>query len=364
MHPLSGANLATLADLLWSSRGIAPARLPQATIAVLAGIGRWPFTTWERFHVARRLRRAPPMAPPIFIIGHWRSGTTHMYNVLSKADFGYVPPLATGLPWDLFGLARIFRPMLERALPEHRFIDNVPVHPDSPQEDEIALANMIPLSFYHAIYFPRRFDHYFDAGLFFDGCSDKEIDDWKRRFVYFLNKMALHQGGRPLLIKNPVYTARVAMIRELFPDAKFILMTRNPYEVFASTRNFYVKLFAALALQRHDAVPIDDVILRTYTRMMDALLRDTADLPAEALVEVRYEALDRDPLGEVARVYETLGLPGFDAARPAFERYLTTTRSYQKNAYRHADADLATVDRHWSRFIERWDYQRPAAAAG
>ena len=98
--------------------------------------------------------------------------------------------------------------------------------------------------------------------------------------------------------------------------------------------------------------------------MMEALLQDTADLPPDSLVEVRYEALDRDPLGQVERVYETLRMPGLDSARPAFEQYLTATRSYQKNAYRHADADLATVDRHWSRFIERWGYQRPAAAAG
>ena len=77
------------------------------------------------------LRRSAPMPPPLFIVGHWRSGTTHLYNVLSRSPaFGYVPPIATGLPWDMLGLARLLRPLLERALPPERFVDSLPVRPE------------------------------------------------------------------------------------------------------------------------------------------------------------------------------------------------------------------------------------------
>ena len=68
------------------------------------------------------------MPSPVFIVGYWRSGTTHLHNVLSQApQFGYVSPLAAGLPWDVLGIVRALRPLLERVLPSDRYVDNVQV---------------------------------------------------------------------------------------------------------------------------------------------------------------------------------------------------------------------------------------------
>lgn len=361
-HPLSGANLGTLLPLLSSSGGVAGSALPQALLALGATVGRWPFSTAERVYVAGRLRRAPALAPPVFILGHWRSGTTHLYNVMSRDEFGYVPPLAVGMPWDLFGIVGVLRPLLERLLPADRFIDSLPVNPDSPQEDEIAIANMCVYSFYHAIYFPRRFDRYFDRGVFLDGCGEAEISAWQGRFRYFLEKLSLQQGGRRMLIKNPVYTARVSMLRRMFPDAKFIHIHRSPYDVFPSMRRFYAKLFEQFALQDYDHVPIDDVILKTYSRMMDRLTDEAGSLPDGTFAELRYETLIEDPLGQIRDIYDTLGIPGFDAAQPEFEAYLNTVRAYRANRYSYSEQDRALVERHWQRFIDRWGYERPAIA--
>ena len=60
---------------------------------------------------------------------------------------------------------------LERALPKHRYIDAIPVTPASPQEDEIALASMTPISFYHGIYFPSKIHEHLRKGLFLEGCT-------------------------------------------------------------------------------------------------------------------------------------------------------------------------------------------------
>src|SRR3990167_1392276 len=146
--PLSGADLGTIA------RVVARAGLPEKPLAAAmiggAALARWPFSTAERLAIESRLPQVDDLSPPVFILGHWRSGTTHLYNVMCKSgDWAFVPPVATGLPWDLFGLGRAFRPLLEKALPEHHYIDNIPVTPDSPQEDEIAIANISDLSFYH-----------------------------------------------------------------------------------------------------------------------------------------------------------------------------------------------------------------------
>jgi omega-hydroxy-beta-dihydromenaquinone-9 sulfotransferase len=357
LHPLCGADLTTLLGVLLGSGGIALEHLPRAGIALAAAIARWPFSTVEGVMTTLLRRQSGPMPAPLFIVGHWRSGTTHLYNLLSRSPtFGYVPPIASGLPWDMLGLGRVLRPLLERALPRERFVDSLPVRPDSPQEDEIALANMQPLSLFHGIYFPRRFEERFRQGVFFDGCGVEAIARWRRRHVLFLEKLALLQPGRRLLIKNPVYSARIALLREIWPEAKFIHIYRNPYRVFASTRTFHAKLLEEFALQRFERARIDELIFETYPRMMGRLLDDAAALPEAAYVEIRFETFVRDPLGELTRVYETLGLEGFLATRPRFEAYLGEVRDHC--ATRHplpAEAALQVRQR-WAPFIERWGY--------
>ncbi|TVR98222.1 MAG: sulfotransferase [Rhodospirillales bacterium] len=362
MHPLSGSNLATLVRVIWENGGVSPRRMPQAATAVAAALGRWPLSAAEKVVVARRLRRAGPMPAPVFVVGHWRSGTTHLYNILSKGGFGYVSPLAAGLPWDLLGLVALCRPMLERALPRDRYIDSIPVKPDSPQEDEVALANMTPLSFYHGLYFPRNFGRNFNRGVFLDGCSAEEIAAWQRAFVYFLHKVWLDQDQRRLVIKNPVYTARIAMIRQIFPDARFIHVYRNPYEVFRSMQNFFEKLLEQFALQDYDGLAIDELILATYDRMMQAVIADSDGLPEDVFVEIRYEDLERDPIAELARVYGSLDLGAFAAVRPEYERYLAGIAGYRKNRFAYTDDMLAKVEGRWGAFLERWGYGRPDVA--
>lgn len=357
MHPLSGSDMATLVKVLRDNGGVSARHLPMLAGIFGSVVGRWPFTAWERRKTDRLVKDMPEMPPPVFILGHWRSGTTHLYNVMSRdPQLGFLPPLQTGMPWEMLTLVPLIRRFLEKQLPEGRYIDNVPVTPDSPQEDEIALANMQPLSFYHGLYFPRRFREQFDKGVFLDGATDDEIALWKDRFLLLCRKLTLDAGGRRLVIKNPVYTARVALLREIFPDARFIHVHRDPVRLFRSMRNFYEKLFPPMALQPWDHVDIDDVILTTYSRMMDALLADTTDLPAERYAEIRFDDFERDAVGELERVYGQLDLPGFEAARPHFDAYIRTITGYRKNTYREDPEVAELVSRRWGPYLSRWGY--------
>lgn len=361
VHPLCGADLGTLVSVLRRYGPPSAAKLPATAIALGAALGRAPFTAVEAWRAPKRIAAEPMRDAPIFILGHWRSGTTHLYNLLSvDPQFGYVSPLATGMPWDLLGLTRWLRPMLERALPEHRYIDNVAVTPTAPQEDEAAIANMCPVSFYHALYFPRRFREAFLAGVFFDGASDADIARWRKAVTLFLDKVSIDQGGRRLVVKNPTYTARLKMLRAIWPDAQFIHIRRNPYVVFYSMRNFHQKLSAALGLQTDAPQDVDAVVLETYARMMDALEADAADLPAERYIDVKYEDLTSDPLDALGRIYGQLKLPGFETARPHFETALSGVRDYKKNVYAFEDAALKRVGEAWAAHIEKGGYAPPA----
>ena len=359
-HPLSGADPATLIRVLRTAGR--PDHWGQAVAIGGAVLGRAPITGLEYLLTARAARRAAgEMPPPIFILGHWRSGTTHLYNLMAGAGFGYVPPVAVGLPWDQAGIARAMRPLLERALPEHRWIDRMAVTPTSPQEDEIGLASMSELSFYHGLYFPRHFDRLIARGVFLDGAADREIARWEDRLRLFYGKLFRAQGNR-LLIKNPVYTARVAHLRRLFPDAKFIHIHRSPFEVFASMRNFYARLLDVMALQKVPAeVDIDATILRVFDRMMDRLEHDTADLAAPNYVELAYRELADDPLTALRAIYDGLQLDGFETAEPIFRTHLSAVRDYRKNAFDPDPAADARVAAALERWIEKWGYSRQIA---
>lgn len=361
-HPLSGANLGTLLSAAGGS-GPLPARA-WGTMAGAIGsaLGRAPFSLAERAYAAALRRGRPLPEAPVFLLGHWRSGTTHLYNVLAKGPFGYVDPIAAGLPWDCLLLARWLRPFLLRMLPEGRFIDQVTVGPDSPQEDETAIANMTRLSYFHAIYFPREFHRLFRRGLFLEDARPDLVRQWERRFDHYLWKLQRLQPGRPLLIKNPVYTGRVAQLLRLYPEARFIHIVRNPHEVFASTRGFLAKMFEALALQPWAHVDIEATVIATYRDMMTAYLADTADLPRDRLVEIAFEDLEAQPLAEIERIHTTLALRGFEQAQPAYERYLGEVQRYRRAARRFPERDIALVEREWRPFLDRWGYGRPEAA--
>ncbi len=360
LHPLMGANFRTLWQVSTRNGGVAPECWPQLALAAGATVLRWPFTAYERWLAARSPLPANA-PPPIFIVGHWRSGTTFLYELLSRSpQFAYVSPLATGLPWDFLTLARSIQPLLEKALPQKRYIDNVSVNPDSPQEDEIGLASMQALSFYHGLYFPKNFRQNVATGLFFEGCNPKAVAEWQGAAALFFKKLQLQHPQRQLLIKNPVYTGRVALLRQMYPDAKFIHIYRNPYVVFQSTRNFYHKLLKELALQPFAEAPIDAVILESYSRMLEALFADSADLSDRQFVELRFEDFEADPLRHVERVYAALEIPDFAAAKPLFANYLSSVSDYRKNRYAFPQDAIDLVREHWQPFLERWGYQPPA----
>ena len=361
-HPLCGSNPATLLRLLMSNGPLALNRIPHVLTALTAVLLRSPFSLAERVAVPFIRRRHPPMPAPVFIVGYWRSGTTHLHNVLSQApQFGYVSPLAAGLPWDVLGIVRALRPLLERALPSDRYVDNVRVTPDSPQEDSIPLSNMLPLSYYHGLYFPRRFRQHFRRGVFFEDCRPEEIEQWRRALLYFLEKVSIEQGGKQLLMKNPVYTGHVARLQKIWPQAKFIHIYRNPYVLLPSTRHFFTRLFPELALQRHDDVTVDELILESYPRMMRALLSDARALPPGSYAEVRFEDFEAEPMSELERIYHALDLGDFESTRLCFEAYLMRVRGYRKNRYPIDPRDIGLVEQNWGAFIERFGYVRPGA---
>jgi len=360
-HPLCGADPMTLWTIRRQAGPVAPFARRAWLIAWAAAVARTPSLLAEALYVERRRAEVSDASAPLFILGHWRSGTTHLYNLLAQSpQMAFVSPFATALPWDFLLLGRALEPLLARALPEHRYIDKIQVDPDSPQEDEIALANMTALSYYHALYFPGAFEPLFRRGVFFDGVSDQAVADWQRLLRGFYDKLALRQPGRQLVIKNPAYTARPLMLYRMWPQARFIHIHRHPVKVFLSMRNFFTKLFEQFALQPWDHLDIDEIIFATYERMMDQLIAQSADIPPQQFLQIRYETFQGGELAGLRQIYEHLRLPDFDQDAPIFQAYLQRIAGYQKNRFQVDPALVRRIETRWSRFFDYWEYQAAA----
>ncbi len=360
MHPLFGANLRTVIGLALRDGPVAPGHAPMLAGALLSAAARLPFRLSEEATVAWHRRRMPPMPPPIFIVGHWRSGTTHLYNILSQAEFAFVCPFAAGLPGEYRTLGRWLRPLLTRLLPQTRYVDEMAVTPFSPQEDEIPLGSMAPISFYHGIYFPRHFERHLNRSLFLDGCTDAEIEAWEDCFRLFMDKLWIDQGRR-LLIKNPTYSARMPQLKRLYPDARFIHVYRNPHAVFRSTRRFYRALLDRFAWQDGEYLnaDLDRLVLESYRRMMNRIEIDKACLSKGDVAELRFEDLEAQPLVEIERLYRELDLGDAQAWLPRFEVYLNSVRGFQKTFIPEGPNDRSLVENHCADLLVRFGYAAP-----
>ena len=352
-HPLMGASLPLLLRV-WARDGFVAPRYAGLALGMLASAtARAPFGLAEA--LTWRAGTGPELAPPVFIIGHWRSGTTHLHNLMGKAPcFGHISPLASGLPNEMLTLATWLRPWLEKALPEDRHVDRVAVTPDSPQEDEIPLANLQPHSVFHGLYFPRHFETRMREGIFFDGVPPSSVEDWKRRMQHFLRKVARHQGKPLLLVKNPVYTARIRLIREIWPEARFVHIHRDPTTVFVSTVHYYRKLLGMYALQDWRRVDVERFVLETYVRLMEAYDAQIAEVPERQRCELAFERLEADPMGEVERVWSALSLPDWASAEPPIRAYAASVRDYSKNRFDVPKDTRTRVERHWGKWVRRY----------
>jgi len=365
-HPVAHGSLRSWMQLLRRSRAIDRPFLPRALFVSLPTLGTSPLRLLERIRYGRRIRRTPLHPSPIFIVGHWRSGTTHLQNLLCRDErFGFLTTFQAMAPgFCLVGDGAIKRFVAAQAAARYptRLIDNVPLAFDAPQEDEFALANLSPFSFVHTFSLPRQAEELFERSVLFAELNPRTRARWIDVYRRLLQKTALASGGRRLVIKNCAHSARIPTLLELFPDAKFIHIHRNPYEVFLSTVHMRRTVLPRAQLQTVEPARIEAHVLRFYERLMQQFLLDRAKIPAGNLVEVRFDDLENSPIDTLRRIYDGLDLPGFAAVEPAIRSYLAGIAGYRKNAYELEEGVIARVNRQWAFAFEAFGYEQLVSA--
>lgn len=307
----------------------------------------------------KRLAKQPLEHDPVFILGHWRSGTTFVHNVLScDKHFGYNTTYQTVFPHLMMFGQPFFKKNMSWLMPSHRPTDNMDLAVDLPQEEEFAMTNSMPYTYYNMWYLPKYWQEYADKYLLFKDITPEELKRFEEEFIKVIKIALWNTNGTQFLSKNPPHTGRVKELVKMFPNAKFIYLMRNPYTVFESTRSFFTNTIQPLKLQDISEEEIVQNILTTYTKLYDKYQADKVYIPEGNLIEVKFEDFEQDALAMTENIYSSLQIPGWNEAHTAIEQYVNAKKGYKKNKYAYKPETVRLVNENWGRAIEDWGYER------
>ncbi|RIL05163.1 MAG: sulfotransferase [Proteobacteria bacterium] len=269
---------------------------------------------------------------PVFVVGHARSGTSLLHRLMSRDGERF----STFLTWELF-LPSIAQRKLVRALgrldarlgsplgrrirawEDRTFAKGREMHPMSlggPEEDEFLLA-LSCASGVWVLIFPywRELQHFYYVDAMEPARRRRILRfyrDCVRRQLYCNGAEKIH------LSKNPTFSGRVEALLETFPDARFVVCVRSPYETIPSLLKMMTRNWKAA---RCSPERIDDSrralaeqSFHTYRHPLEVLARH----PETRFAIADYRELVAAPKRAVAAVYAALGLP----LTPAYEHSL------------------------------------------
>jgi hypothetical protein len=331
---------------------------PRAALITLSSLPNTFVALAERVLYGQAIQNTE-IQPPLFILGTWRSGTTHLHNLLAVDNrFAFPNLYHVTYPRTFLLTERSTAWLIDFCSPKHRPQDAVKIGAYEPQEEDFAMCSLSGQANLLAWAFPRNAPFY-DRFMTMANLTAAELSLWKADYQFFLQKLT-YKFGRPLVLKTPANTGRVKTLLELFPDAKFVHINRNPYDIFRSTKHTLLTAGPWWQLQRRnyrDDEGMHTQVIEQVKTLYGSYFEQRSLIPAGRLHEVAYEDLERDPVGQVEKIYASLDLPKFQEVEPRLSTYVKSLANYKKNVFRELPDELRKrVHQEWRPYFDEWGY--------
>lgn len=305
--------------------------------------GLWSsvFARRERKLLGSKLQNVPVPDNPVFIVGHWRTGSTFLHQLLSLDNQWITPTVfEVSVPDGFLVSQKYYRPVMSKMMGATRPMDNVKLGFDEPQEDEYALLKLIPGTPLEKLIFPPDTSYFLQhVGDFIPPAEQEPV--WRMAFEGYCRRLLLHRTGR-LLFKNPFHSLRIPMLYRWFPGAGFINITRHPREVLPSTQHMWDVVGQQNCLNSRWARPALREIALFYKHLTTCVNSQLACLPSANRYSLDYASLTADPLGQVEAIYRHFGWDFSAAYQEKLSAFVSSLSNYKKNNYT-PDPELESV---------------------
>lgn len=286
----------------------------------------------------------------VVVLGYWRSGTTLLHELLClDARYTYPTTHACMNPHHfLFSEASA---LARGGSSAQRPMDEMEVQAASPQEDEFALLSLGARSPYEALLIPQMLP---EALKLTDprDLSPQDEKCWREVFLSFLGGVSVRGVGRPMILKSPTHGCRVTTLRELLPDARYLVIVRDPVTNFESVVRMWRRMFETYAIA---PIPSDDeireAVIADRPRFEAKLASSTADLPANRFTTITYESLVANPVGVIETLYGRLELGDFNPVRDAILAETSRRSGYQAKGSLPSDGWRQRINQEWAAIL-------------
>ena len=312
------------------------------------------FMPWERY---RENYQQVEIRKPIFILGHWRSGTTLLHNFLCKdPNMSFITTYQSLFPHNMYS-KWLFKSFVRWKIPDKRPTDEVDLGANLPQEDDFAMTN-ITSAFYEFFFFPENYRKLYDQHISFTKNRGHK-EEWLAAYDYLIKKALVNRQGDFPVLKNPANTGRLDVLFSHYPDARFVHIFRNPVLVYLSTKNFFLSLFPTVQLQKTSHQQIVNLIVDLYGALMRDYLDKKPTIPTSQLVEIRFEEFEKDPLSYLSETYSHFDMKQWPQVMPIMKSYCQHLRDYKKNVYSISKTELERITKEWSFAFKVFNYDVP-----
>lgn len=320
-------------------------------------------SSFEHFLYGKSVANVKLNEEPVFILGHPRTGTTHLFNLLSLDDDQFIYPntfqcgFANAI--QLLGNKTF---LFQGALSDTRPMDNVKLTFDAPQEDELGI-NVITAgtSPYMPLMFMNR-EPEFRRFFTFEDATEEERTRWVAGFFEFMRRVTadyIARGAKTnrMIFKSPCHVARARLFYQLFPKAQFIYIHRNPFTVWKSAAHMADTTYWHTYLAKPTDEMVTEFILSQYETLFKEYQAARSMIPSEQFAVVSYDQLDDNPLQTLHGIYEKFGWKTWDSAEPRLKSYLASLGTFKKNNFTPVPEPMKSyVLKRWKPSFDEFGY--------
>ena len=313
-----------------------------------------PFAFLWEIIIGLHFRSLPSHESPLFIIGHWRSGTTILHELLCCFSELKAPTTYQCFSPQHFLLTeKIVTAIFSWVLPKTRTFDAVSLDWNSPQEDEFALLMLGAQSPYRRIAFPCFGDQL--EGLDVSKLPLKQKKYWSESLVLFVKRLMCNDPRR-LVLKSPTHTARISILLKLFPSAKFIYISRDPLRMMPSTVKLWKFFDFFHGLNSSGSTNYLQYVLTTFRAIEDAYLRDKPLLSKKNLIELRFEDLIADPTSSLKEIISDLSLENLHMNKAELESVISKISPNIPELYALTSGETNCINEATLAYRKRYNY--------